>query len=313
MSERREVQWLVVDADRAGQRLDNFLLSHLKGVPRSHIYKILRSGEVRVNKGRAKPHRKLAEADEIRIPPINLHSDQVSRVPDAMAQSLERNILFSDDALVIVNKPSGLAVHGGSGVSLGLIEAMRQVMPNEKRLELVHRLDRDTSGCLMLARSRSALVKMQEQLRDHQIGKYYLALCVGKWPKSIREVDAPLDRSKGGAGERIVRAAQTGKAAVTYFQVLQRFSEATLLSVKIESGRTHQIRVHSQLVGHALAGDGKYGKREDNRAFTSLGLKRSFLHAYKLEFQHPVSNENMVIEAPLPDDLEEVLSKLTKV
>lgn len=313
MSDRSEVQWVVVGADNAGQRLDNFLMSQLKGVPRSHVYKILRSGEVRVNKGRAKPHRKLAEHDEVRIPPISQRSAQDRSVTDGMARQLRESILFSDDALVIVNKPTGLAVHGGSGVDFGLIEAMRQVLPNEKRLELVHRLDRDTSGCLMLARSRKALVDMQEQLRAHEIGKYYLALCVGKWPKTVREVDAPLDRSKGGSGERIVRAAQSGKTAVTHFQIKQRFKEATLLSVKLESGRTHQIRVHTQLVGHALAGDGKYGQRDDNRQFSALGLKRSFLHAHKLEFRHPISDEMMTVEAPLPDELQEVLAKLTGI
>lgn len=313
MSDRSEVQWLVVDADQAGQRLDNFLMAQLSGVPRSHIYKILRSGEVRVNKGRAKPHRKLSANDEVRIPPVHQRASQQTSVPDSLAQQLKSNILFNDDALLIVNKPAGLAVHGGSGVSVGLIEAMRQVLPNEKRLELVHRLDRDTSGCLMLARSRSALVTMQKQLRDHSIGKYYLALCAGKWPKTVREVDAPLDRSKGSSGERIVRAAQSGKTAVTYFQIKQRFKEATLLSVKLESGRTHQIRVHAQLVGHALAGDGKYGLRDDNREFSSLGLKRSFLHAHRLEFLHPISGESMTVEAPLPDELQGVLSRLTKV
>lgn len=313
MSDHIGVQRVVVGADHAGQRLDNFLMAQLKGVPRSHIYKILRSGEVRVNKGRAKPHRKLAEGEEVRIPPVSQRSDQQSSIPEGLAQRLRESILFSDDALVIVNKPSGLAVHGGSGVELGLIEAMRQVLPNEKRLELVHRLDRDTSGCLMLARSRQALVEMQRQLRDRSIGKYYLALSVGKWPKAIREVDAPLDRSKGGSGERIVRAAQSGKTAVTHFQVKQRFKEATLLSVKLESGRTHQIRVHTQLVGHPLAGDGKYGQREDNRQFSSLGLKRSFLHAHRLEFEHPISREVMTVEAPLADELQEVLTKLTSV
>lgn len=312
MSERSGVQWLVVDADQAGQRLDNFLMAHLKGVPRSHIYKILRSGEVRVNKGRAKPHRKLAEQDEVRVPPVSQSSGQQGRIPDSLAEELRKSILFSDDALVILNKPAGLAVHGGSGVSLGLIEAMRQVLPNEKRLELVHRLDRETSGCLMLARSRAALVSMQDQLREHEIGKYYLALSVGKWPKHVREVDAPLDRSKGSAGERIVRAAQTGKKAITHFQVKQRFKEATLLEVQLESGRTHQIRVHTQLVGHPLAGDTKYGKREDNRYFSSLGLKRNFLHAARLEFLHPVSGEKMMVEAPLPGDLDNLLTKLTR-
>lgn len=312
MSERSGVQWLVVDADQAGQRLDNFLMAHLKGVPRSHIYKILRSGEVRVNKGRAKPHRKLAEQDEVRVPPVSQSSGQQGRIPDSLAEELRKSILFSDDALVILNKPAGLAVHGGSGVSLGLIEAMRQVLPNEKRLELVHRLDRETSGCLMLARSRAALVSMQDQLREHEIGKYYLALSVGKWPKHVREVDAPLDRSKGSAGERIVRAAQTGKKAITYFQVKQRFKEATLLEVQLGSGRTHQIRVHTQLVGHPLAGDTKYGKREDNRYFSSLGLKRNFLHAARLEFLHPVSGEKMMVEAPLPGDLDNLLTKLTR-
>ncbi len=310
MAEQNQVQRVQVDADQAGQRLDNFLLTQLKGVPRSHIYKILRSGEVRVNKGRAKPHQKLAFGDEVRIPPIRTSSEQVRRVPDDLAQRLREQIIFEDDALLVINKPAGLAVHGGSGVSLGLIEALRQALPGEKRLELVHRLDRDTSGCLMVARSRQALLAMQEQLRDQELGKHYLALCAGQWPRHVRVVDAPLDRSKGGAGERIVRASQDGKMARTEFRVKRRFAEATLLDVQLESGRTHQIRVHSQLAGHPLVGDDKYGKREDNKQFSQLGLKRIFLHAARLEFVHPISGEPMEVEAPLPDDLQTLLSKL---
>ncbi len=312
MTDSQGVQRVVVSADEAGQRLDNFLLARLKGVPRSHIYKILRSGEVRVNRGRAKPRQKLAAVEEVRIPPIRLAvARDEGRIPDQLAETLRRNVLFEDDALIAINKPAGLAVHGGSGVSFGLIEAMRQVFPNEKRLELVHRLDRDTSGCILLARDRNALVQLQQALRDRQVEKVYQALCVGKWPRHIREIDAPLDRSKGGSGERIVRAKESGKPSKTFFQVAQRFANATLLEVRLESGRTHQIRVHSQLAGHPLAGDTKYGRREDIKFFRQLGLKRMFLHASRLQFVHPVSAEQISIDAPLPQDLSNLLDQLS--
>jgi 23S rRNA pseudouridine955/2504/2580 synthase len=294
-----------------GQRVDNFLCGRLKGVPKSHVYKIIRSGEVRVNKGRVKASTRVEEGDIVRIPPVRKKEERAEgQAPDRVLDQLRKAVLFEDNALIVLNKPSGLAVHGGSGVSLGLIEVARQVWPKESKLELVHRLDRETSGCLVLARTRAALLDMQQQLQRYKVTKEYTALCVGKWPSHMRSIDAPLLRNQLKSGERVVRVSEDGKQAETLFRVIQHYKLGSLLRVGLISGRTHQIRVHTQLAGHPLAGDSKYGDEEANKKLKGLGLKRLFLHSSYLKFRHPISGEVIEIDAPLPDELQVVLGKL---
>ncbi len=305
------VQMITLTEAEDGQRVDNFLCSRLKGVPKSHVYKIIRSGEVRVNKGRVKASTRVEEGDVIRIPPIRKNEERAEgQVPDRVLNDLRKAVLFEDKALIVLNKPSGLAVHGGSGISLGLIEVARQVWPRESKLELVHRLDRETSGCLVLARTRAALLNMQQQLQRHKITKEYTALCIGKWPSHMRTIDAPLQRNQLKSGERVVRVSEDGKQAETRFRVIQHYKAGSLLRVGLVSGRTHQIRVHSQVAGHPLAGDSKYGDDEANKNLKKLGLKRLFLHSSYLKFKHPISGELIEIEASLPDELQKVLDKL---
>jgi 23S rRNA pseudouridine955/2504/2580 synthase len=306
----QEVQFIQVSEDQAGQRIDNFLLARLKGVPKSRIYRLLRKGEVRVNKGRIKPEYRLETDDLIRIPPIRVSAAKEVPVPGAALRGhLEESILFENDELLVISKPPGMAVHGGSGVKLGLIEALRASRGHDS-LELVHRLDRGTSGCLLVAKKRSALKNLQDQLRQHQTRKTYLALVDGRWPKGLDVMDAPLQKRTTASGERIVRASAEGKVAVSRFRVRERFANATLIEVDIETGRTHQIRVHCQLAGHPLLGDDKYGGDQRNSEFRQYGLKRLFLHASRLCFCMPASGEDRCVEAPLPGDLEAVLEKL---
>ena len=304
------VQMITITEAEDGQRIDNFLFSKLKGVPKSHVYKILRSGEVRVNKGRVKAATRIAQGDIVRIPPLHKKpTGETEVLPDRIKNQIRQSVLFEDNALIVINKPSGMAVHGGSGVSLGLIEVARQVWPKESKLELVHRLDRETSGCLILARTRAALLGMQKQLQTHKVTKEYTALCVGKWPSHIRTIDAPLERNQLKSGERVVRVSESGKQAETHFRVIEHFKKASLLRVGLISGRTHQIRVHTQLAGHPLAGDDKYGDFQANKDFKKLGLKRLFLHSGYLKFQHPVSGEAIELEAPLPKELQSLVDK----
>ena len=299
---------IVVSEDEAEQRIDNFLLSRLKGVPKSRIYRLLRKGELRVNKGRIKPEYRLQSGDSIRIPPIRVSESQPKAAPGAALRShLETSILFENDELLVINKPSGLAVHGGSGVNLGLIEALRATRPNTT-MELVHRLDRGTSGCLLVAKKRAALRHLQSQLRDHSVEKVYLALVDGSWPKGLDVMDAPLSKTTTASGEKHVRASKDGKHALTRFQVRKRLAGMTLLEVTLETGRTHQIRVHCQLAGHPLLGDDKYGNDVRNTEMRNRGLKRLFLHAHRLSFFLPSSGERMSVTAPLPDDLTAVLN-----
>lgn len=309
-SNQESVQYLTVTEAESGQRIDNFLSSKLKGVPKSHLYKIVRSGEVRLNKGRVKASSRISEGDVIRIPPIRRRAESETNVPAGALKDLRKSVLFEDDALIIINKASGLAVHGGSGVSLGLIEIARQVWPKESKLELIHRLDRETSGCLMLARNRAALLNMQKQLQKHQITKEYTAFTLGKWPSHMRTVDAPLKRNELKSGERVVKVSEDGKSAETQFRVIKHCEGGSLLRVGLVSGRTHQIRVHTQLVGHPLAGDDKYGNSATNKELRKFGLKRLFLHSSYLKFRHPISNEWIEIEAPLPGELESFLAAL---
>lgn len=306
-----KVHFVEIGPNEDGQRLDNFLIRELKGVPKSRIYRLLRKGEVRVNKKRCKPSDRLVAGDQVRIPPIRLSPSSAPASPGQGLQALlKKSILFEDEALLIIDKPSGLAVHGGSGLSLGLIESLRAMRPEKEFLELVHRLDRDTSGCLVLARSRKALVAMHETMRAGEIRKEYLALTNGKWPAKLTSVDAPLRKNQLSSGERIVRVEQDGKQALTHFSVEQRYGKATLVRAKLETGRTHQIRVHAQLSGHSIAGDEKYGDKDDGHYFKAAGLKRLFLHAALLEFRHPVSGDLISIDSTLPPDLQAVLSHL---
>lgn len=303
------VSFVAVKENDAGQRIDNFLLSRLKGVPKSRIYRLLRKGEVRVNKGRVKPEYRLEQGDNIRLPPIRVSEAKEVAVPGASLRShLEHSVLYEDDGLLVVDKPAGLAVHGGSGVNLGLIEALRATRP-EQALELVHRLDRGTSGCLLVAKKRSVLRELQDQLRNHSIEKVYLALVDGVWPQGLDVVDAPLTKVIVGDGEKIVRPGKDGKTAVTRFRIRKRYKGMTLLEVTLETGRTHQIRVHCQLAGHPLLGDDKYGNDGRNRELREKGLKRIFLHAHRLCFHSPSAGERICVESPLPRELRAVIGE----
>lgn len=305
------VRLVEVPADFAGQRLDNFLLRELKGVPKSHIYRVLRKGEVRVNKGRVKPEYRLQAGDVVRIPPIVVsEAPPPAFIGDDLKQRLEASVIYEDADVLVLNKPSGVAVHGGSGVSFGLIEALRQMRPDCSGLELVHRLDRDTSGCIVLAKRRPVLRHLHEQLREGGMDKRYLALVVGQWPAHRKEVDAPLKKNELRSGERVVRVDAEGKPSLTEFRVIQRFQGATLVEASPITGRTHQIRVHALLAGHPLIGDEKYGEEAVNAQMRGLGFKRLFLHACRLSFRLPGSKEERVFEAPLPDDLQEALKRL---
>ncbi len=279
-----KVEFVEVSDGFVGQRIDNFLISHLKGAPKTLIYRILRKGEVRVNKGRIKPEYRLQAGDLIRIPPLRLPPpDSPPTVGQGLLERLEAAIVYEDGQLLVVNKPAGIAVHGGSGLQFGIIEAFRQLRPQCKELELVHRLDRDTSGLLMLAKKRSQLRRLHAALRDGSIDKGYMALVAGSWPTSRKQVNAPLQRSNLRSGERMVEVNPAGKESLTRFRVLQRFdSFATLIEASPITGRTHQIRVHARHAGHPIAGDSKYGDDGFDRAIRELGGKRLFLHAHYL-------------------------------
>lgn len=309
-----QVQWLDVDADQAGQRIDNFLMARLKGVPRSKIYNIIRKGEVRVNKGRIKPDYKIVAGDQVRVPPVRTAERSANVQPGkALADRLAQGVLFENDGLLVINKPPGLAVHGGSGVSLGLIEALRQMRPDARYLELVHRLDRDTSGCIMIAKKRSFLRHLQAALRDKGAGgvqKVYQALVNGQWADNCRRIDMPLLKSEVGEGERIVKVNAEGKPSLTEFNVLQRYADFTLIEARPITGRTHQIRVHAQYAGHSLVGDEKYGDDEINKSMRQYGVRRLFLHAAALAFYLPNEKELTRVVAPLAADLAEPLARL---
>jgi len=310
-----KVQFVEISADHAGQRIDNYLMCQLKGVPRSLVYRIVRKGEVRVNKGRIKPEYRLKEGDVVRIPPVRQAEKKVpGKAPDKLLKQIESRILFEDKRIMIINKPSGLAVHGGSGLSFGLIEVLRELRPNDNQLELVHRLDRDTSGCLIIAKKRSALRRLHEQLREGTMDKRYLPLLKGKWKGRSRWVDAPLLKNVIKSGERLVFVDPKGKDARTQFIPYSVSDEASLMSVKLDTGRTHQIRVHAQHIGFPIAGDNKYGDDEFNRQLKSKGLKRLFLHAFSLKFHLPDTetgeNVPIYIEAPLDEALVNTLNRL---
>jgi 23S rRNA pseudouridine955/2504/2580 synthase len=320
---RASASLLTVDENSAGQRLDNFLLRELKGVPKSHVYRIIRSGEVRVNKGRAQADTRVETGDLIRLPPVRI-SEKVAEKADALAHSpapaREFPILFEDEHLIALDKPAGVAVHGGSGVSFGVIEQLRRARPQAKFLELVHRLDRDTSGILLVAKKRSALTELQDQFRERETGKTYLALVVGKWPANKKVLDKPLVKyllpGRNGPdglieGERRVKVTAKddpeGMKSLTLVKVAQRVEihsgEFTLLEVTLKTGRTHQIRVHLASEGFPIAGDDKYGGFERNKALLKQGLKRMFLHAWRLQFNHPATGGRIELRSELPEEL----------
>lgn len=307
--EHTKVQKITVDAEYEGQRIDNYLIRTLKGVPKSMIYRILRRGEVRVNKGRIKPTYRLQPGDELRIPPIRMSagSDAGST---ATGESLESRILYEDKRLIILNKPSGLAVHGGSGIQFGVIESMRKARTDLHFLELAHRLDRDTSGCLILAKKRSALRQLHELLREGKVQKRYLALVQGNWQYGNKRINEPLQKQTLRSGERIVRVSEQGKSASSTFRPLAVSKKASLLEVEIHTGRTHQIRVHAAHSGHPIAGDEKYGDEAFNRYLAGMGFKRLFLHARGVAFELQEPYVDIVVNAPLDKKFEDLLSKL---
>lgn len=310
MAEGREVQWVEVTEGQVGQRVDNFLMSRLKGAPRALVYRIVRKGEVRVNKKRVKADTRLALGDMVRIPPLRLAPrEAVKEVSDSLHNLLAGSVLLEGPDWMVLNKPSGLAVHGGSGVKIGLIEALRQVREDLDFLELVHRLDRETSGCLLLAKSRPALLSLNESLKAHRMSKEYLALVAGRWPARRDFVSARLDRYDAGNGERRVRVDAAGKMSRTRFAVRETFNGMTLVEAEPVTGRTHQIRVHAAHAGHALLGDDKYGCREGHRLAAQIGLQRLFLHASALTFPEPSSGRPVQIRAPLGEPLEAVLAR----
>ena len=291
---------LEVGEESADQRIDNFLLRRLKGVPKSHVYRILRSGEVRVNSGRVKQDYRVQLGDRVRIPPVRI------AVPEArpQARSLDLPVIFEDDALIVIDKPSGIAVHGGSGISFGVIESLRAERPKAKFLELAHRLDRDTSGLLMVGKKRMALVELHRMLREGEITKDYVAIVKGRWKGGARKVDVPLHKFVTAAGERRVSVREDGSRAITRFTPMAVGESATQVEARLLTGRTHQIRVHAAHIGHPILGDDKYGDFDLNRELSKQGVKRLFLHARKLSLHHPLTGEELEFEAAMPSDMQ---------
>ncbi|MGV7961962.1 23S rRNA pseudouridine(955/2504/2580) synthase RluC [Photorhabdus tasmaniensis] len=308
------VQFVTIDDDEAGQRVDNFLLARLKGVPKSMIYRIVRKGEVRINKGRIKPEYKLSAGDIVRIPPVRVAERQVVPVSAKLEKvaALGECVLYEDDHILVINKPAGTAVHGGSGLSFGVIEGLRVLRPEAKFLELVHRLDRDTSGILLIAKKRSALRALHEQLRLKQMQKDYLALVRGQWQSHCKVVQASLLKNILQSGERIVKVSGEGKPSETRFKVEERFANATLVKASPVTGRTHQIRVHAQYAGHPIAFDDRYGDKAFDSQLSDTRLNRLFLHASALKFTHPSTGETLRLEAPMDEQLRCCIKVLRK-
>lgn len=314
MDNTSKVSYLTVGSEEAGQRLDNYLLKHLKGVPKSLVYRIVRSGEVRVNKGRADVTYRIVEGDLIRVPPVRVAEPNAKPSQATMARGPELPILFEDEALLVIDKPAGLAVHGGSGVSFGVIEQLRAQRPQAKFLELVHRLDRETSGILLIAKKRSALVAMHEMLRtDRGMDKRYLALVQGQFPDARRHVRFKLQKYVTADGERRVAVTPDGQESHTVFNRRARYAAATLLECELKTGRTHQIRVHCAQSGFPILGDDKYGDFALNKRLPREGLKRMFLHAWRLTLNHPLNNTPLKLEAPLPTELQAYLDTLDTI
>lgn len=308
-TDQPRVRTVEIATDDAGQRVDNFLTRHLKGVPRSRIYRLLRRGEVRVNGGRVRPGRRLEAGDRVRIPPVRVVERTESVIPRSLAERLEAAVIYEDQRLLVIDKPGGLAVHGGSGLSFGAIEAMRKLRPKCQSLELVHRLDRDTSGCLMMAKRRSELRGLHELLREGRIEKRYLTLLTGRLPEDRVVCQAPLAVTRRN-GERHVEVDADGRRSHSEFIRLQNFRTATLVEVLLVTGRTHQIRAHAAHLGLPVAGDDRYGNRDANKRFAAQGLKRLFLHAHALRFERPHDGDDFHVSAPLPDELRSFLDRL---
>ncbi len=302
------VQYLEVSEDDVGQRVDNYLLARLKGVPRTHVYKLIRTDEVRVNKKRIKAEYRLQAGDVIRVAPVRMaERPEQAPVSERMGDVLNAAVLYEDDALMVLNKPAGWAVHGGSGVNLGLIEAVRQWRDHAGRWELAHRLDRDTSGCLIIAKKPSVLKALQANWENFK--KTYLALVEGQWSAKDKFVDAPLQKNILQSGERLVKVSSEGKTALSEFSIIKQWDRLTLVRVKLHTGRTHQIRVHAQWKKHPLLGDDRYASDASKDVSKQLGIKRLMLHAAQLVFKHPVSGDMMTVEAPMPADIQKVVSK----
>jgi 23S rRNA pseudouridine955/2504/2580 synthase len=305
-----KARYLEVEEATAGQRIDNFLLTRLKGVPKSWIYRVLRRGEVRVNKGRVKPSYRLSLNDQVRIPPLRVSPEKNSQPGDKHQTIIKQSILFEDKELLLINKPSGYAVHGGSGISHGVIEILRSLRPDAPYLELAHRLDRDTSGCLLIAKKRAALQQLQKLQLQSRMQKRYQALLAGHWRKGKMKVDVPLRKNTLQGGERVVRVDAAGKTAVTYFTVLEKLPNCMLVEARLETGRTHQIRVHAAHVGAPVLGDSKYGLVEVNQAMRAQRLNRLFLHAWRLRFPWEGRSQPYDFIAPLPTELTLVVDGL---
>jgi 23S rRNA pseudouridine955/2504/2580 synthase len=303
------VRFLTVDRHSDGQRLDNYLVGHLKGVPKSWLYRVVRRGEVRVNKGRCKPDRRVRAGDVVRVPPMRVAERTQGVVPPALCERVEAAVVHEDAGLLIVDKPAGIAVHGGSGVSHGVIEILRAARPTAGFLELAHRLDRETSGCLMVARQRPVLRELQQLQREGRIRKRYLALLTGRTRKGAWRVDQPLRKNTLASGERIVRVDPTGKAAITDFRVIRHFDQYTLVEAELHTGRTHQIRVHARACGQPIAGDAKYGDPAAERCAREQGLRRLFLHAASLSWTGSTGTA-FAVEAPLPAELQAFLARI---
>ena len=300
-----------VAEEQAGQRLDNFLHSRLKGVPKSRIYRIIRKGEVRVNKKREKPEYKLEAGDQIRIPPVRMAEPRELIPPsDALQELLSDAVLLDDPDFMVINKPAGLPVHGGTGVKTGLIEALRHMYPAMTGLELVHRLDKGTSGCILVAKNARALKFLSDQFKTGKVNKTYHALVQGTWPDSLEEIDAPLERCEPRGGERLVKVSPSGKSALTGFTILEVFSAATLVQANPRTGRTHQIRVHARHADHPMIGDDKYSEEADRERFGKLGIKRLCLHAARLELVSPGTGKRLRVDAPYDSQFEAAISLL---
>ena len=309
------VRHVTIDAEYAGQRLDNFLRTRLKGVPKSAVYRAIRKGEVRINGKRCSADDRIQDGDVVRIPPMRVAETSDVVVPTKLdkVQNLNQRVLFEDEQLLVIDKPAGMAVHGGSGLQFGVIEALRALRPLAKHLELVHRLDRDTSGCLLIAKKRSVLTHLHEQLRNKTVEKKYWALVAGDWDNKVRKVTEPLKKNTLQSGERVVRVDEReGKPSETRFRILQRYQQGTLVEAFPVTGRTHQIRVHTACTGHPIACDDKYGDNAFTAQMQQIGLNRLFLHAKILSFIHPMTETTMRIEAPLDPSLEQALAKLTR-
>jgi len=306
--ETSPVRFLSVTEAEAGQRLDNYLMRVLQGVPKARVYRAIRKGEVRVNKGRVKPETNLAADDNVRVPPLTETAKRNQRASSKWTRILSQRVVLDEPDLLVLDKPAGLAVHGGSGIDVGLIETLRQMYPDERYLELVHRLDRDTSGLIMIARRAATLRALHELLRKDGVDKRYQCLVEGRWPSSVAHVDAPLEKYSLASGERLVKVAASGKRARTEFRVLRRFQRTTLVEAKPITGRTHQIRVHCRHAGHPILGDEKYSTPSTEALTEAINLPRLFLHAASLRFQ--LAGEAVSLDSSLPDELAALLNEL---